>query len=184
MTKEIENFKLKTFLVQKPELIKQYVLALQYLTPLETERPVFEMKLKHVEFIKQSLFSNEDSALIEIISKVQKIKVKDVLNMRIIKFFRLVASVKIQLTQIVNAESNALASGEDNYKWIAVDGDAKMSKFGIYNTLEKLANGDILKYKAILNLKYSDVFTTLYMKKTAKELRVEMDAIKTPTKKR
>lgn len=175
----IENFKLKEFLRQKPELIKKYIVALQFMEALPTKKEVFHLKMKHVEFIKENLYSDEDANLIQIIARVEGVKVSKVLNMEIIKFFRLVTSVKEQLTRIQNAERVSLSPSEDNIKWIAVDGDAKMSKFGIYNTLEKLSKGDILKHKAILNLKYSEVFTVLYMKKTMSELQTEMDRIKT-----
>ena len=59
-----------------------------------------------------------------------------------------------------------------------VEGSQRMSKFGIYNTLENLSGGDILKYKEIKNLKYSEVFMVLLMKKTASDIRADMAKIK------
>lgn len=179
--KEIINFKLKEFLTQDPELIQKYILALQYLKPVQTKREVFHLKLKHVEFIKQNLYSSEDSELIKIVGIVQKVKVKDVLEMPIVEFFGIVSSVKEQVNRIAKAEDNTLAPTEINFKWEAVNGDERMSRFGIYNTLENLSGGDILKYKAIMNLPYSEVFTALFMKKTSSELQKEMDKIKTNT---
>ena len=61
----IENFKIKEFLKQDKELIERYIVALQYLKPVKTERTIFHLKLRQVEFIKNSLFSNSDEALIK-----------------------------------------------------------------------------------------------------------------------
>ena len=174
----IENFTLSEFLQKEPKLIKEYVIALQYLKPIETRKDVFNMKLKHVEFIKKNLYSNSDEALIEIVKRVQKIKKADILNMKIIEFFSIIASVKKQLKIIRDAEASSLTPSEMNFKWIAVDGDAKMSKFGIYNTLESLSGGNALQYKKYMNMVFSEIFTILYMRKTALELQSQMDKIK------
>ncbi len=178
---EIENFKLKEFYTQSKQLINEYIHLFQYLKPLITKKEVLHLKLKHVEFIKTNLYSDNDENLIKIISLVQKIKKKEVYEMPIIEFFRLILSVKKQIKQISDAEQSSLTPDEINIKWEMVGGSEKMRKFGIYNTLEHLANGDILKYKEILNLPYSEVFTVLLMKKTASELSRKMDKIKIKT---
>ena len=177
--KEIINFKLKDFLKQDSELIQEYIVALQYVKPVETVKEVFHLKLKHVEHIKQNLFSNEDAELIKIVGRVQGLNIKQVFELKIVEFFGIVASVKVQVDKIAQAEDNTLSPSEINFKWLAVEGDEKMSKFGIYNTLESLSGGDILKYNKIMNLPYSEIFTTLLMKKTANELQKQMDKIKT-----
>ena len=174
----IENYTLKEFLKQEKSLIEKYVVALQYMKPIKTNKVVFHLKLKHVEYIKKNLFSNNDAALIKIIKIVQGIKKEDVYNLKIINFFGLVASVKEQVETISRAEENSLTPSEINFKWLAVEGDVKMSKFGIYNTLEALSGGDVLKYKKIMNLKFSEVFTVLLMRKTSSELSKQMDGIK------
>lgn len=177
--KEIINFELKEFLKQEPELIESYVLALQFLKPTQTTKEVFHLKLKHVEHIKQNIYSNEDAELIKIVAKVQGLSLEEVFKMKIVEFFGIVASVKKQINTISKAENNRLCPSEINFKWEAVNGDEKMSKFGIYNTLESLSGGDVLKYKRIMNLPYAEVFTALLMKKTATELQKEMEKIKT-----
>lgn len=181
MLKEIQNFKLKEFLNQDPELIQEYLVVLNYLKPVETVKEVFHMKLKHVEHIKQNLYSNEDAELIKIVARVQGLKIEEVFDMEILTFFGVVASVKIQIDNISKAEDNRLSPSSINYKWEAVNGEARMSIFGIYNTLETLASGDILKYKKIMKIPYSEVFTKLLMNKTSSELQKEMDAIKIKT---
>lgn len=177
----IENFKLKDFLKQDAKLIKKYVVALQFLPSVQTNREIFHLKLKYVEFIKKNINSVNDETLIEIIAIVQGIRKGRVYELPIIKFFAIAASAREQIERISRAEETSLAPSEMNLKWIAVDGDKKMSKFGIYNTLEALSGGDALKYKDYMDMEYSEVFTILYMRKTAAELQKEMDAIKLKT---
>lgn len=82
------------------------------------------------------------------------------------------------MNAIFSAEEARLTPSEVNVKWEMVNGSEKMSKFGIYNTLESLSGHDALKYKKYMNMNYSEVFTILYMRKTAAELQAEMDKIK------
>lgn len=176
---EITNFKLIDFVNQEPEIIQEYMVALRYLNPLETKRKIFHMKLKHVEMIKKSLNSGNDADLIKIVGKVQKLKDKVVLDMPIIDFFGLVASIREQLKVIVQAEENGLTPSYIDPKWEAVNGSERMAKFGIYNTLDNLAGGDALKYKEYMNMNYSEVFTILLKRKEASDIQREMAAIKT-----
>lgn len=176
----IENFKIKDFLRQPPKLISEYMVAFQYLKPIQTKKEVFHLKLKHVEFIKENIYSSEDNAVLKVIARVQAIELKEVFEMKILTFFGLFQSVKEQLTAIATAEEYRLTPNGVDMNWETVGGAERMSIFGIYNTLEHLADGDILKYKRIMNLQYSEVFTVLCLKKTAAELQKEMNAIKKP----
>ncbi|WP_431137468.1 hypothetical protein [Psychroserpens mesophilus] len=200
---EIKNYKLKDFLKQPTELILEYVEILRLLKPIETKYDIYNLKLKEVEFIKENLNLTNDETIIEIISMVQgyedyvtpkwltKIlpskvvqylnakKKRKVLNLRITEFFGLLNNVKNQLEQISKAEASSLTSEHTNIKWEQVNGSERLQKFGIYNTLDALADGDILKYDAIMNLEYSEVFTKLLMNKTNSDLQHEMQNIKT-----
>jgi len=175
----IKNYRLKDFLTKDRELIAEYMNVLQFTAPVFTKKKVFHLKLKQVEFIKQNLNSNDDKAIIKIISIVQKCKKKEILKMPIVKFFGLYNSVKEQIEKISNAEQNSLTTEITNIKWEAVNGSERMQKYAIYNTLDALAEGDILKYNKIMNLPYSEVFTKLLMEKEKKALQDEMNAIKT-----
>lgn len=175
----IENFTLKEFLMQDTKLVNEYIVALSYLKPCKTKRTVFHMKLKHVELIKKKLYSGQDNDLIKIVGKVQGISKEEVIELPIIEFFRLMASIREQMEVIARAEESSLTPSEVNFKWAAVDGDKIMAKFGIYNTLESLSGGDALKYKKYMEMAYSEIFTILFMRKTASELAKEMDEIKT-----
>ncbi len=175
----IENFKLIDFLNQDTDLINRYSIALRYVKPIETERKVFEMKLKHVEFIKQTFEGGTEVDLIKIVSKVQKCTKEEVLDFDIVKFFRIIASIREQISLIVKAEESSLTPSEVSVKWQIVNGSEKMSKFGIYNTLESLSGGDATKYQHYMDMQYSEVFTILLMRKTASDLQHEMNKIKT-----
>lgn len=175
----IENFKLIEYLNQPPELVEKYLIALRYIKPIETKQEIHNMSLRNVELIKTTIDSGNDLDLIEIISKVQNCKKEEILDLKIIEFFGLLNSVRKQLEKILAAEENALTPSEVNVKFEMVDGAKRMSKFGIYNTLESLSGGDALKYEAYMNMTYSEVFTILLMRKTASDIQNEMNKLKT-----
>lgn len=175
----ITNYKLIDFMNQPPELIGQYLVVMKYIRPQATKCRILNMKLKHVEMIKQGINSGDDLDLIRMVSKIQGIKKKAVLELPIIYFFGLIASIKEQVSLIIKAEENGLTPCYTDLKWEAVNGSERMSRFGIYNTLESLSGGDALKYKKYMNMDYSEIFTILLMRKTASELKYEMSQIKT-----
>ncbi len=173
----IENYTLSEFAKQSVELIERYIVALRYIKPVATVQELFHMKLKHVEMVKQNINSTNDADLLKVVAKVQKITKKKVLKMDIINFFGILNSIREQLKVIYSAEESLIPS-HINFKWESVGGSERMARFGIYNTLDQLANGDGLKYKEFMNMNYSEVFTILLMKKTASDLQHEMDQIK------
>jgi len=176
---EIENFKLIDFFNQNRSLIDNYVVALRYVKPIKTKREVFQMKMKHVELIKQTIGSGNDRDLIKIVSKVQKCSEDEVLEMQIIQFFGIINSIKEQLMTIVRAEENGLTPSDVNMKWEQVGGSERMEKFGIINTLDKLTGKKPHLHKVYLNMKYSEIFTILLKWKTEAEIQKEMNQIKT-----
>ncbi len=176
--KEIINFKLFEFLQQKSELIEKYLNLLQFINPVKTEREVFHMKFKHVERIKDALTGEDNEELLKVIAKVQKCSIEDLMQYTIIDFFGVVNSVRKQVEKINDAEDRLNGQGAVNVKWQMVRGSEQMAIFGVYNTLEYLASGDITKYKQIENMEYAEVFTVLRMKQKAEQLRQEMDNIK------
>lgn len=203
MVTEIKNYKLKDFLKQPTELIFDYINVLKHLKPIDTNNEVWYLSLKEVEFIKENVGITNDESIIEIIGIVQgyediklpkwlkmilpkriesyinNSKKRKVLNLRIIEFFGLLNSVKEQLEQINNAELSSLVSSNPNMKWELVNGSDRLKRFGIYNALENLSDGDILKWDKIRELQYSEVFTKLLMNKVNSDLHHEMQNIKT-----
>jgi hypothetical protein len=201
MITEITNYKVKDFLIQPEEVIIQYVEVLKNLKPIDTNNNVFHLTLSEVEFIKENIGGDSDEGLLEIIAVIQGYKeielpnwlkiilpnkviqyiketrLRKVLNLKITEFFGLINSVKNQLEVIRKAESSSLVSEHTNVKWETVNGSERLQQFGIYNTLENLAGGDILKYKEIMKLSYSEVFTKLLMNKINSDLQQEMQNI-------
>jgi len=178
MIETIKNYKLKEFLLQDIELVIEYVNVLQYVVPVETEQLVFDLTLREVDYIKTHLFSTDTEALVEIISTVQKIKPTEVYHMPIITFYGIYNSIKQQTESIIKGEEQALGNGIVNFKWEQVRGNERLSRFGVYNVLDNLANGDVLKYEAIFNLPYAVVMQKLVMNKIKDEIQYEMNAIK------
>jgi len=176
---EIYNYKLKEFLNQEKDVIIEYINVFKYLKPIPTENDIYYLRLKDVDFIKTNIGSGDNDAIIKIISMVQGIKKKEVYELEILEFFGLVNSVKEQIKVIVDNEINHLSDSIPNLKWEAVRGSERLQKFGIYNTLDNLSGGDILKYKSIMKLNYADVFVKLLMDKTKNELNNEMSKTKT-----
>jgi hypothetical protein len=188
--KSIENFKMIDFLDQSPELIEEYLVVLRYLNPLATKRKIMNMKLKHVEMFKRMINSGSDADLVFIIRKVQRVRKQRFLprilgfndkisRMPIIEFFGLTASIRQQLQTIVEAEKNGLAASYSDFKWEQVQGSERMSKFGIYNTLDQLTNKRPHLYKKYMNMNYSEIFTILVKWKTEADIQHEMNQIKT-----
>jgi len=175
MEQTITNYKLKDFLHQSNELREEYTNLLRYSKPKETKNELYKMKLRDVDFIKTTFSNGTDENIIKIVSLVQGISEKAVLNMKITEFFSLVICIGEQIERIIRNEQKVLTSKNPNFKWEAVQGSEKMAKFGIYNTLENLSGGDITKYEYIMDMSYDEVFTILYMKRLKEDLIEEMN---------
>lgn len=178
METTIKNYKLKDFKKQPIETMMEYIHILQFTLPIETKQEVFKMKLKEVEEIKKGLNSADDDVLIHLVGMVEQLTRKEVLNLSITRFFGLFNSIKEQTEKIVEAEQNGLSPNYTNVKWEQVEGGKRLSKFGIYNTLDQLSNGDVMKYDEILELPYDVVFLKLRMEKIKADLQHEMEQIK------
>ena len=174
---EIENFQVQEYLIQDYDTQYDYAVLLSNLKPVSTNHEIFHMKLKYVDMIKQSLSSGDINEIIEVVSMVQGVRVEAVKRMKIVDFFGLLNSIKEQITTIIDGESNALVSNHIDHNWDSVNGSEKMEKFGIYNTLWILSNGDPTKFEDIMEMSYSDVFTVLYMKKIQGDLEHQMNQI-------
>ena len=171
----IRNVKVRELLKMPINEALDTITAMRYVKPLDTPKPIFNMTLRQVQNLKDLM----SSGTIEDIISCVDICVGNVDEMRILDFFKYLNSIKEQLESIAHAESVSLSSDRVNFKWEAVEGSEKMSRFGIYNTLENLSGGDVLKWEAILDLEYADVFTKLYMDKVKADLESEMNQLKT-----
>lgn len=178
---EITNYKLIEFMNQSSELVREYIVILRHLKPRETKRRIMFMKLKHVDKFKKLLNSGSDRDLIFIVSKVQEINEEDVLDLSIIEFFGLAASVREQIETIIKAEENGLTPSYIDPKWKIVNGSEKMEKYGIYNTLDHLTGKKPHLYDHYKNMEYAEIFTILRKWKEEADLQHEMSQIKTKT---
>ncbi|MEM9076309.1 MAG: hypothetical protein AAGC43_04680 [Bacteroidota bacterium] len=180
----IKNYRLKKFITLDAETIEDYITALRFLKPIPTKEEIFYLSLGRVQDIKEHMAEGKLNNLIQVMKWVDGRewnyrKENNVENMRIIEFFSKINSVVEQLETIAKAEVTSLTSENSNIKWDAVDGPEKMSVFGIYNTLDRLAGGNILEWERVLKLSYADVFTKLYMDRVKNDLEYQMSKIKT-----
>lgn len=173
---ELINYKIKEFLQVDEETALTYISYLKHLTPTSDINDLFSLSFKDVEDVK-ILVSRGLEGYFSALCILQNIDESDILNMRLKRFYRLKNALDIQLEKLFNAEQS-LKSRHEDVKWLAVNGGQKMAKYGIYNTLDQLANGDILKYKAILELEYKEVFTKLKMDIERADLQKDMENIK------
>ena len=176
---DIINYSLREFYEQDAKTVQEYIALLSFLEPVETARELFYMKLKDVQQVKDLMQNGTLDDLRQIVQLVQKLKKEEMFNMKIVEFFSLSASIKKQIQTIDRAEASSLTGKSYNSKWEMVKGGERMAKFGIYNTLDKLSQGKLWKYNAILDMVYADVFTKLLMDTVSADLDYEMSQIKT-----
>ena len=173
---ELNNYTLNEFYNQDSELIQEYMEYLKHLEPVDTKHRIIDLKLNEVEFIKQNL-SNDD-AIPEIIEYVQEVKQEEVGEMKIVEFFGYFHSIREQIETITRMEQEHLISNHVDIRWEAVEGSKKLSVLGILPTVDNLAQGDILKYDAILDLPYLTVFNKLRLDTLKGDLEREMSKVK------
>ena len=81
-----------------------------------------------------------------------------------------------EMKSINELESQYLRS-EPDIKMLQA-GINKLDQFGLLNTLDNLAKGDILKYDAIRNTPYNVIFDKQYMEVTKSEIEKKLSKIK------
>lgn len=82
--------------------------------------------------------------------------------------------IRDELELIEQLETKYLSSPPDN-KMISA-GINELDQFGIINTIDILAGGDILKWRKVENLRYNVIFDKLY--KNAIETRIQKNLVK------
>lgn len=81
-----------------------------------------------------------------------------------------------ELKTIRELESNYLSADPD-IKFLQAGGN-NLNKFGLMNTLDNLAKGDVLKYDLIRELPYNVVFDKQYLEVTKSEIEKKLSKIK------
>lgn len=175
----INNYKVKDFLKKDIETIEEYIGILKYINPTKTKNKIFDMTLRNVQSIKDYLLEGTFEELIKCAIITEEKTEKEILSIGIVEFWGIIQGIVKQIEDINHMERVSLTSEHANFKAEAVNYSEKMSKFGIYNTIDRLANGDITKYETILDLPYADVFTKMYMDRVKSDLEKDMSNIKT-----
>lgn len=168
MKQEILNIKIKDFAKLKEDKRDDvYYITKNFLKP----NPILRSKGKEIKPKVDSLWDLKFSEMIDlkehaenkdfvnVIKLIFNIKEKDVNTLNVFNAFSSYKFIIDQLKEIVRAEENQL-SGNPSQKEIAAGID-EFKKYGQYNTLRMLTNGDKTKEKHWLSLPYSEVFLEL-----------------------
>lgn len=100
----------------------------------------------------------------------------DVQNIEVNQAMSFILWIIDELKTIRELESNYLRSDPD-VKLLQA-GINKLDQFGLMNTLDNLAKGDILKYDLIRELPYNVVFDKQYMEVTKADIEKKLSKIK------
>lgn len=193
---KIINYKLKDFLKIKDEqLIEDYLLILDSLRPLKQiinpnyNRFNKQPKKLDIKAIRELTFGdvinvrnwiNEASmeSIIEIYQLITGLTKKQILNLGIIQFYGIFSFIKNELEEIGNIEVNELSDEDDfDINIEAVNAKERMSRFGVLNTIDSLANGDILKWEQIQKLPYLTVLSKLIMDNLKNKIQKEISEL-------
>lgn len=102
------------------------------------------------------------------ICDIQRISIKDVVSF--------ILWIIDEMKSINELESQYLRS-EPDIKMLQA-GIQKLDQFGLLNTLDNLAKGDILKYDEIRNAPYNVIFDKQYMEVTKSDIEKKLSKIK------
>lgn len=193
---KIVNYKLKDFLKIKDEqLIDDYLLILDSLRPLkQISNPNYNLfnkqpKKLDIKAIRELTFGdvinvrnwiNEASieSIFEVYQLITGLTKKQILNLGIIQFYGIFSFIKNELEEIGNIEVNELSDEDDfDINIEAVNAKQRMSRFGVLNTIDSLANGDILKWEHIQKLPYLTVLSKLIMDNLKNKIQKEISEL-------
>ncbi|MFI8379621.1 hypothetical protein [Leeuwenhoekiella sp. NPDC079379] len=168
----IKNYSLQEFLKQSPKVIEDYLNVLKHLEEGKLKTQLADLTLREVELLKKSI--DDEDEIINVVSIVEKLSEEQVLKLKILEFFPLVKAIRSQLEKLIAREENNLTPKFPDEKFELVEGGKRLQRFGIWNVVNSLAGGDILKFDAILNLKYDKVFTKLLLDKELNDIQHEI----------
>lgn len=100
----------------------------------------------------------------------------DIQNIEINKAMSFILWIIDELKSVNELEKAYLTSDPD-VKFLQAGGN-NLNKFGLMNTLDNLAKGDILKYDLIRQLPYNVVFDKQYLEVTKSEIEKKLSKIK------
>ena len=177
----IIDYKVWEFLrITNYELVQEYLLILDLLQPLKVVKnpnsawynkvpktieikPVRSLKFGEVISIRNNFNEGTVNAIIESVSLVTGLKEKQILRFTITQFYGIISFIKDELISITNMEINELTDDSFDYNLEQVNAKGRMEKFGVFNTIDNLANENILDWEKVLEIPYMTVFTKLKM---------------------
>ena len=108
---------------------------------------------------------------------VTKLEKRYIERFTITQFYGIINYIKEQLEFITNIEMNELNDDDEDIDLISVNANERMGRFGVVNTIDSLANGDITKWDEIQKMQYSTVFTKLKMDKEKNKIQKEISEL-------
>lgn len=162
------------------EELKEIVL-LSKLIP-EDVKPIFPINefihLKYGQVIRLKSFMIDkqavDEEIIIFIASLndKKIDKRDIVNSRLKRYFRTINIIELNFKKIRDYEK--LLDTDVDSKLVS-SGIDRLNQFGDLNTIDILANGDILKWADVLELEWWDVFNKLYKTKVENDIRRDLE---------
>lgn len=195
---KITDYKFKDFIqLDDVNLIDEYMMILEYLKPItEIKNPKYNkfkwwskepikiqlpsfMMLTFSEVIEiRDSFNNASiDSILDVMVIVTKLEKRYIERFTITQFYGIINYIKEQLEFITNIEMNELNDDEEDIDLITVNANERMAKFGVINTIDSLANGDLTKWDDIQKMQYSVVFTKLKMDKEKNKIQKEISEL-------
>ena len=118
-----------------------------------------------------------DKLLFEILKdRGHKVYMVAIQNMETRDAIKFILWIRDELEAIANLEKTYLVSNPSPKLFQA--GINRLDQFGLMNTIDNLANGDVLKYDEVRKLRYNVVFDKQYRDIVVKEIQEKLSKIK------
>lgn len=176
---ELIRYKMKDFLRKDLETVEEYSRVLKHLQPTQTKKRLDEMPLRFVDYVKKTLPSGTFEDIIDILAHLEGVEMEDILKWDVVEFYSTLKGVTAELERLLKMEEERLTPKHQNAKWEMVNGSGRMAPFGVYNTLDRLSDGDILKWDSILDMPYRVVMMKVFMDTVRVDIEHDMAQIKT-----
>jgi hypothetical protein len=172
--------KVKELSKYNEEQLKE-MLILSKLIPVDSDamfkvKPFTKLKYKHVLKLKamaEATNTIDDTIIKYIASKSGfEIKEKQILNSSVKSYFQTINQIELNFKQV--REYEELLNTDVDSK-LESAGAEDLNQFGALNTIDSLAGGDILRWKAILQIEWWDVFNKLYKTKIENDIRKNLE---------
>lgn len=171
----ITNYNLSEFLqLSDVDVINEYLTILELLPPAENVKKVESLTFGEVNQLGDLMNEGTVDSIIKAVSILSETAIDEVADMTIIDFWGVRNKIEKELLELIEREKNYLYSDESDPIMLEVNAGQRLSKFGVLNTLDNLANGDITKYKAIEDLPYLLVFAKLLRDKEVSEINKDI----------